>query len=304
MLDNAVYVTTVTPFDSNLELDLIGTKNLVEHVVERGVKHIVPLGTTGEFSSLTMAEKKKVVDQTVKHAGNAEVIVGVSSTVLSEIVEFSKYAGDAGASSVLIVPPYYLRPSQDTMVDYFKELLDRIDMKAWVYNNPAQTKVDLTPTTIEKMSEIEGLVGIKDARSDLLAHRSVIKLLKGKKKILGGLEEYAFHSLLLGSDGFTTSIANFLPELPLGIYSAFVKGDLAEANRLSNLLMDYRSIMVGSEQPLMMHFAKKGLRRLGIIKSDSVRPPLAALDSKRSKLLEDYIEGLLRGRADYAIPAR
>jgi 4-hydroxy-tetrahydrodipicolinate synthase len=304
MVDNAVYVTTVTPFDSNLGLDLNGIKSLVEHIVERGVKHIVPLGTTGEFSSLTMTEKKKVVDQTIEYAGNAEVIAGVSSTVFTEIIELSKHAEDAGASSVLVIPPYYLRPSQDAMVDYFKELLGRIDMKVWVYNNPAQTKVDLTPTTIEKLSGVEGLVGIKDARSDLLAHRSVIKTLKGKKKILGGLEEYAFHSLLLGSDGFTTSIANFLPELPLGIYSAFVNGDLVEANRLSNLLVDYRSIMIGSEQPLMMHFAKKGLRRLGIIQSDSVRPPLTALDSQRSKLLGDYIETLLRNKADYAIPAK
>jgi dihydrodipicolinate synthase/N-acetylneuraminate lyase len=290
---SGVYVTTVTPFRENLELDEEGVATLVSFLVDQGVTYIVPLGTSGEFSSLTLAEKKRVIKITLDHAGKAEVIPGVSSTSYKEVIELASYSGNLGVSSVLLVPPYYLRSRIEGFKRLISEVISKCKVGVWVYNNPQQVGYELTVRDMSELASIDGVVGFKDATHNLLAHKALIEAVGKTKKVLGGLEEYGYFSMLMGSHGFTSSMANFLPALPLRIYTSLVNHDFAEANRLANLMLLYRLPMLRGSQPLMMHFAKIGLKKMGIIQSASVRPPLINLTEDERSEIDRTIEGIL-----------
>lgn len=293
------YVTTVTPFNNRMKVDTNGIKKIVKYITENGIKHIIPLGTTGEFSTLTLMEKKEVINTTINAAGSAEVIPNISSTSFKESIELCKYYKEIGISSVLLLPPYYFKSKGEGFKRFIEEVISQCDVKIWIYNNPLQTGVELNAEDMLDLSKYDAIIGFKDASPNLLALRKFVMKRDESKKILGGLEEYGFYSLLLRSDGFTSSIGNFIPQLPLNICNRFNEGNLVEANRLNTILVDYRTYMLESNQPVMMHFAKIGLKKIGLIEHTIVRPPLSNISEEQNKIIEKVIDQIFQQIPDF-----
>lgn len=287
-----IYVTTVTPFHSDQSLDIEGIKKLTSFLVEQGIKHIVPLGTAGEFSSLNIEEKKQVMHAAIEGAGNADVIPGVSSTSYEEVIELANYANDLGASSVLLLPPYYLRLRNGAFKLYFEKIASRCNVDFFIYNNPTFVGYDLTIDEIVELSELNSIKGFKDARSNLLEFKMITENVKNNKLVIEGLEEYALFGLLLGAHGFTSSIGNFLPKMVLKIYHDYKNYNLSEVIKVNDFLLSYRINMIGDPQPLMMHFAKIGLKKLGIITSEQVRLPLVPMTKEGKNEINKVIDSL------------
>jgi len=291
---SGVYVTTITPFNPDQSLDKEGIAKLTEFLVSKGVKHLVPLGTAGEFSSLTIEEKKQVIDITVKNAGNVDVIPGVSSTSYEDVIELAKYAKNLGLSTVLLLPPYYFKIKKGAMKDFIENISSKCDINFFIYNNPQNVGYDLSVEEMIDLSYIDVVKGFKDSRSNLLELKKVVESVKKDKIVLEGLEEYALFGLMAGAQGYTTSLGNFLPEMVLQIYDEWINNNIKGAIKLNDLLLSYRTKFLGSSQPLMMHAAKLGLKKRGIIKSDRVRTPLMPLTKEEYDSIELMIDSLLK----------
>jgi 4-hydroxy-tetrahydrodipicolinate synthase len=195
-----------------------------------------------------------------------------------------------GLSTVLLLPPYYFKSKGEGLKKFIEEITSLCDINIWIYNNPLQTGIELSAEDMLSLSKSNAIIGFKDASPQLLELRKFVIMRDKSKKILGGLEEYGFYSLLLGSDGFTSSIGNFIPQLPLNICNRFNEGNLVEANRLNTILIDYRTFMLESNQPVMMHFAKIGLKKIGLIENTIVRPPLSNISEEQNKKIEKFID--------------
>nr|WP_238842176.1 dihydrodipicolinate synthase family protein [Sulfolobus sp. E11-6] len=247
-----------------MELDLEGLKRIVEFAESSGYKNIVPLGTAGEFSSLTFEEKVRVVDVVRKSLNKGEIIAGASSTSFLETSELCKRYKEIGVDKIMILPPYYLKGNEKGMLDYFVKVSESCDSTIVIYNNPSSTGVDLSPQLIKRLSDIiPSFKLLKEARYNVVEFKEVVRLVGEKIEVIDGLEERALLGLVLGAKGFTTSMGSF-SSLPLRIYESYVKvRNVDTAIRLYDLLLEYRSFI---KFPLTMsHLAKLGAWLRGLI---------------------------------------
>lgn len=274
---NGVFLTNVTPFTKTFELDLEGLKRIVEFAESVGYKYIVPLGTAGEFSSLTFKEKVRVIDQVRKALSKGEIIAGASSTSFLETAELCKKYKEIGVDKIMILPPYYLKGNEKGIMDYFIKVSELCDLTITLYNNPSSASIDLSPQLIKRLSDIiPSFKVLKEARYNVVEFKEVLRLVGDKIDVIDGLEERALLGLVLGAKGFTTSMGSF-SSLPFMIYESYEKKrDIDTTIRLYDLLLEYRTFI---KFPLTMsHLAKLGAWLRGLISSYVTRPPLPNLD--------------------------
>ncbi|AAK43137.1 dihydrodipicolinate synthase family protein [Saccharolobus solfataricus] len=274
---DGVFLTNVTPFTKTLELDLEGLKRIVEFAQNSGYKYIVPLGTAGEFSSLTVEEKVRVVDHVRRALSKGEIIAGASSTSFLETGELCKKYKEIGVDKIMVLPPYYLKGNEKGLMEYFFKVAELCDSTMVLYNNPSSTGVDLSPQLIKRLNDmIPSFRVLKEARYNVVEFKEVVRLVGDKIDVIDGLEERALLGLVLGAKGFTTSMGSF-SSLPLMIYESYEKKrNIDTAIRLYDLLLEYRSFI---KLPLTMsHLAKLGAWLRGLISSYATRPPLPNLD--------------------------
>ena len=166
-LFRGVITALVTPFKGG-EVDYAALEKLVEFQIAGGVHGIVPVGTTGETSTLSMEEHRAVVKLCVeKVAGRIKVIAGAGSNNTAETLELAHHAKEVGADAVLVVAPYYNKPSQEGLYQHFKALNDNVQIPALLYNVPGRTVVDMSNETVTRLAKLPNIVGIKDATGDL-----------------------------------------------------------------------------------------------------------------------------------------
>ncbi|ACP39051.1 dihydrodipicolinate synthase family protein [Saccharolobus islandicus] len=272
-----VFLTNITPFTKTLDLDLDGLRKIIQFAEGIGYKYIVPLGTAGEFSSLTFQEKVLVVDTVRKTLNKGEIIAGASSTSFLETGELCKKYKEMGINTIMITPPYYLKGSEKGLLDYFTKVSQLCDFDAIViYNNPSTVGIDLSPQLLKTLSEsISNFKALKEARYNVVEFKEVERLIGDRIDVIDGLEERALLGLILGAKGFTTSMGSF-SALPLKIFENYKKYDIENATKLYDLLLEYRSFI---KFPLTMsHLSKLGAWLRGLISSYVTRPPLSNLD--------------------------
>ncbi|WP_338598924.1 dihydrodipicolinate synthase family protein [Sulfolobus tengchongensis] len=271
-----VFLTNVTPFTKSLDLDLEGLRKMIEFAENVGYKYIVPLGTAGEFSSLTFEEKVIVVDTVRKALNKGEIIAGASSTSFLETSELCRRYKEIGVDKIMITPPYYLKGNDKGLLDYFTKVSQSCDSTIVIYNNPSTVGVDLSPQLLKKLSDsIPNFKALKEARYNVVEFKEVERLIGNKVDVIDGLEERALLGLVLGAKGFTTSMGSF-SALPLKIFESYRARNLENSIRLYNTLLEYRAFI---KTPLTMsHLAKLGAWLRGLISSYVVRPPLPNLD--------------------------
>src|SRR2546422_3410486 len=231
---SGIHVTTVTPFKESFELDLEGVKENIGFLLETEISSVVPLGTVGEFASLTTEERKQVTERVVDAVnGKKTTIVGVSHTGFAEVVELAKHAKDCGADAVLLVPPYYYRDRDDGLVSFFELISKSVDIDMVLYNVPGLTKVNLTGALLSKiLDRAENIVAIKDATKDLTQLADTIRTIGKRVPVIAGAEEISYFGLLAGSLGATCAMANFAPNLVGDMYRAIKKNDISTASSI------------------------------------------------------------------------
>jgi 4-hydroxy-tetrahydrodipicolinate synthase len=205
----------VTPFKDDYSLDEKGLRRLINYLIEEEkVDGLVPCGTTGESPTLDHEEHHRVIEITIEETrGRVPVIAGTGSNCTQEAILMTKRAEDAGADATLQVGPYYNKPTMDGMLAHFEAIAKNTRLPIFIYNIPGRTGRNIDPATLIKLSEIDNIIGIKDACGDLTQTMEVIRGTKRKGKnfyVLCGEDALTYPLMALGGDGAISAVANVI----------------------------------------------------------------------------------------------
>jgi len=267
------YPALITPF-TNGELDLETLKKIVEWHIGEGTNGFVPVGTTGESPTLSHEEHETVVEEVVKaSAGRVPVIAGAGSNNTLEAIRFAQHAEKVGADSILVVTPYYNKPTQRGLIAHFTAVHDCCELPIIIYNIPGRSVVDMTPETMGELAKLPRIVGVKDATGDL-ARLSQQRATCGADFIqLSGEDATALGFNAHGGVGCISVTANVAPKLCAEFQAATLVGDYAKALEYQDKLMPlHEAIFV---EPGLVG-AKYAMSRLGLC-NEEVRLPLTGL---------------------------
>ena len=205
------YTVLVTPFTADgLAVDVPGLKRLVDWQIEQGIHGLIPLGSTGEFLSMTMAEQEMVMEVCIKQAaGRVPVLIGTGAEWTDEAVMKARLAESLGADGVMVIPPYYSTPTPDELFEHYRRIGEAVSFPIMIYNNPATANVDLTPEIVVRLARIDNVRYIKESTLEVTRVRDIIELCGDKMTVFAGILGY--ESFWLGAQGWVAVCSNFLP---------------------------------------------------------------------------------------------
>jgi 4-hydroxy-tetrahydrodipicolinate synthase len=266
-----VITALVTPF-KNGEVDYAAFERLIEHQIAAGVHGVVPVGTTGETSTLSMDEHEAIVKLCVDRvAGRIKVIAGAGSNNTHETMHLARHAKSVGADAVLVVAPYYNKPSQEGMYQHFKALNDNVEVPVLLYNVPGRTVVDLSNDTITRLAKLPNIVGIKDATGEVDRLSQMRLDIKDGFAFISGDDPTFLGYLAHGGHGVISVTSNVAPAACVALYEAAVQGDFETARQWQDRLITLDKVLFADASPSPTKYA---MSRLGLC-SEEVRLPIA-----------------------------
>jgi len=282
------YPPLITPFRGN-RVDYESYEPLVERQIDAGTHGILVNGTTAEPSTLMVAERNQLVDVAVRvAAGRVPVCAATGSQSHAETLALCEHAQRAGADALLVVTPYYIRPPQRGLVEYYAALSQRIDLPWLIYHIPGRTAVDVKLDTLEAIAErAQNLVGMKHASTDLGYVTEALRRLGPEFRILVGLEELSLPMMAVGACGMMNAVGNVDPARVAALYEAVAAQKLEEARRLHEALWELNQSVFFDTNPIPVKYM---LRRMGAIPANEHRLPMVPAAPE----LEERLDGVLR----------
>lgn len=248
---NAAYLCpAITLFHEDGSLDLESQGRLFDNLIEQGIDGILVEGSSSEFFALSMERRRKMANFAIERvAHRVKLIIGTSSMVADEIVDFSNYCLAQGADSVMILPPYYFRFGAEALLQYYDRLAAQINGPIYIYNFPANTGTSVPPETVLQLATMHSnIVGIKDTTMDMTHTRELIKVVKSQIptfEVYSGYDDNFAHNILAGGDGCIAALSNVVPEVCAAWARAFRENDLegiAKGQQTIDRLMDLYGI--------------------------------------------------------------
>ena len=278
------FTALVTPFKKGGGLDEGAFRNLVSWQIAEGSNGLVPVGTTGESPTLSHEEHNKVVEWCVQESnGRVPVMAGAGSNSTTEAVALARHAEKAGAEAVLVVTPYYNKPTQEGMYRHFKAVNDAVGIPIFIYNIPPRSVVDLSVETMTRLFELKNIAGVKDATANL-ARVSQQRHAMGPDFIqMSGEDMTALAYMAAGGHGCISVVANIAPKACADLMSAVQKGDYAGALAIQDRLVPLHDAVF--REPGVAG-AKHGLKLLGRLEEE-VRPPLMPVTPLVGRAIRD-----------------
>jgi 4-hydroxy-tetrahydrodipicolinate synthase len=278
----------ITPF-KNGEVDTKAFQEFVEWQIAEGSHGLVPCGTTGESPTLSHEEHKLVVELCIEAAaGRVPVIAGAGSNSTLEAIDLAKHAKSAGADAVLVVAPYYNKPSQEGLFRHFEAINNAVEIPIIVYNIPPRSIVDIQPITMARIAKLANVVGVKDATNDLARPLREKNLIGPDWCMLSGEDGTAIAYLAQGGSGCISVTANVAPRLCSMMQEAWQQGAMDRVRELNESLMPLHDAIFCEPSPAP---AKYGVSLLGKA-SDKVRLPLAEASEVARGRMEDAMKAL------------
>ena len=279
---NGVLPALVTPFRDGA-VDEAAFVALVERQIGGGVHGLVPVGTTGETSTLSHDEHRRVVELCVKTAGGrAPVVAGAGSNATDEAIELARHAKAVGADAALIVTPYYKRPSQEGLYAHYAAINEAVQIPVLIYNVPARTSVDISNATLARLAKLPNILGIKDATGDM-ARASEQRLLCGPDWVmLSGDDPTALGYMAHGGHGCISVTSNVAPDLCAAFFNAVMADDWKTALYWQDRLIRLHKGLFSDASPAPTKFA---LSHLGLCLEDVRLPVTAASEASREIVL-------------------
>ena len=278
----------ITPFKDG-KVDASAFQKLVEWQIDQGTHGLVPCGTTGESSTLTHDEHRQVVELCIEAAaGRVPVIAGTGSNSTAEAVELTRHAKSAGADAVLVVTPYYNKPTQEGLYQHFKAINDSADIPIVVYNIPGRSVIDLSVETMARLFKLANIVGVKDATANM-ARASLQRAALGTEFVqLSGEDATALGFMAHGGQGCISVTANVAPALCSEFQLACLAGNFHRALQLQDRLMPLHDALFVESNPGPVKYAAS---KLGLCSADT-RLPLAPLAPASRKRVEDALSSV------------
>jgi 4-hydroxy-tetrahydrodipicolinate synthase len=268
-------VALITPMRADGAVDHEALAKAVDRVIEAGSAAIVSVGTTGESATLDVAEHTDVIRRTIDvAAGRVPIIAGTGANSTAEAIHLTEAAKAAGADAALLVTPYYNKPPQEGLYRHFKAVAEAVDIPQILYNVPGRTAVDMLPGTVERLADVRGIIGIKEAKGDLDRVRELVALGLPDFALYSGDDATARASILLGFHGDISVTANVAPEGMARMCAAALAGDAEAAAAIDADLAGLHRALFVEPNPIPVKWA---LQELGLI-DEGIRLPLVPLD--------------------------
>lgn len=282
-------VAIVTPFKENGDVNYEKFAELVEFQIQNGTDAIIVCGTTGEASTLTHEEHLDVVKYCVeKVAGRVPVVAGTGSNCTQTAVYLSQEAEKYGADAVLLVTPYYNKATQKGLYSHFKTVADSIHIPVILYNVPGRTGCNILPETVVKLcSEVENIVGVKEASGNISQVARLMALADGRVDLYSGNDDQIVPLLSLGGKGVISVLSNVAPKETHEICSRFFEGDVAGSCALQLKALELCDALFCEVNPIPV---KKALNLMGM-EAGSLRMPLTDMDEANVPKLEKAMKG-------------
>ncbi|WP_101296933.1 dihydrodipicolinate synthase family protein [Halegenticoccus soli] len=293
-------VPMATPIDGRTgNVDVTALENYTDFLLDGGVHGLFPCGSIGEFSSLTAAQRERVIETVASRADGASVFAGCGDTSVETVREHVDAAADAGADAAVVVTPYYLRTTQDGLLDFYAAVADDSPLPILLYDIPGLTGHHLSVETVSELAEHEAVVGLKDTSGDLTYHRDLIEATPPSFTVLQGATELAVAALDAGADGIIAGPANVFPAALAELVSSHDRGDRDRAVELSNAVV---GPVVSATSEIPTAAALKYLVSLACRDIGPPLPPLPTLSSRQRRRLDRCYERVARavGAGDVA----
>ncbi len=267
-------VALVTPMNDDGSVDYESLAELVAHHITKGTDAIVSVGTTGESATLSHEEHHLVIKKTVEAAAGAiPVIAGTGSNSTAEAIELTQAAYESNADACLLVVPYYNKPTQEGLYQHFKTIAESVPIPQILYNVPSRCSVDMSNETVIRLSQIENIIGIKDATADIPRGEELIEATADDFVSYSGQDTDAMELMLVGGKGTISVTANVAPTLMHEMCEAAVGGQEERARALNDKLMPLHNAMFIESNPIP---AKWGVSQQGLMQNN-LRLPLVPL---------------------------
>ncbi|MEW4289086.1 4-hydroxy-tetrahydrodipicolinate synthase [Rossellomorea marisflavi] len=281
-----VSTAMVTPFDRKGNIDFNKTTQLINYLIEHGTDSLVIAGTTGESPTLTKEEKLALFRHAVKIAdGRIPVIAGTGSNNTKESIDLSKKAEAIGVDAIMLVAPYYSKPSQEGMFLHFKEVADAVTLPVMLYNVPGRSAVTISPDTIIRLSEVPNIMSVKEASGDLGAMTKIIASTADDFLVYCGDDGLTLPALSIGADGIVSVASHIIGKEMQQMTEAHLSGDTSRAAKLHQELLPLMEGLFATPSPGPVKTALQ-LKGLDV---GSVRLPLIPLTEDERKSLSKLL---------------
>jgi 4-hydroxy-tetrahydrodipicolinate synthase len=289
------FTALITPF-RNGQLDEQAFRRIVEWQISEGTHGLVPVGTTGESPTLSHAEHKRIVELTVEVANRrVPVIAGAGSNATREAIDFTRHAEQVGADAVLVVTPYYNKPTQEGLYLHFKAISDAVNIPIVIYNIPGRSVVDMSVETMKRCFALKNVVGVKDATANLIRASQQRGVLGPQFNMLSGEDGTALGFMAHGGHGCISVTSNVAPRLCADFQNACLAGDFKTALALQDRLMPLHDALFCESNPGPVKYAAS---RLGLCEAET-RLPLAPISEASRKIVDAALTtaGLIEAKA-------
>lgn len=239
------YTVLITPFDESQCFDEARMRSFVDWQIEQGIQGLVPLGSTGEFLSMSDEERHKVAQTVIEQAaGRVPVLVGTGAESTEDVIRYSQDAEKLGADGLLIIPPFYCNPTEDELFEHFRRVGDAVSIPIMIYNNPNAANVDMSPKTVARLSTIDNVLYIKESTLEVTRVRDIIRLCGDSITVFGGV--LGFESFLAGAKGWIAVGSNVMPAEFAQIYTATaIEKDLDKARKIYQRILPVIDFVFG-----------------------------------------------------------
>ncbi|PAJ79104.1 dihydrodipicolinate synthase family protein [Burkholderia ubonensis] len=280
----------VTPFSADGDVDLKALDALIERLVADGVHGIAPLGSTGESAYLSDAEWEAVADTSIRAVRKrVPTVVGISDLTTAGAVRRARFAEQAGADAVMVLPVSYWKLSNDEIVGHYRAIGDAIGIPVMLYNNPATSGVDMSPELIATICRtVDNVTMVKESTGDIMRMHRLAQLSDGAIPFYNGSNPMALAALAAGAAGWCTAAPNLNARLPLALVEAVRAGDLARAREVFHAQLPLLQFIVSGGLPVTV---KAGLRLRGFDAGEP-RKPLLPLGENRTRDLARLLAAL------------
>lgn len=285
-------VTTamITPFLSDGSVDFEGLRTNTQHQLNHGINGLLPLGTTGETPTLTEDEKEQIVRTVVEEkrnfGGDIPVLVGVGTNSTQKTIEAARKAKAWGADALLIVTPYYNKPTQEGIIAHFHAICEAIDLPIVVYNIKGRTGTNIETNTLKRIAEKENIIAVKEASGDIHQMTDVLEKIP-VIAVYSGDDSMTFPLTCLGGQGVISVVSNLLPELIVEMVAASLAGNLIQARQLHFKLLPIFKAAFIETNPAPIKYAMVQFGLAG----GPLRLPLVGISESSKIILDTVLKG-------------
>lgn len=247
---SGAFTAIVTPFKDG-QVDEKAFKGLIRFGLDGGVSGFVPCGTTGESPTLSYEEHNRVVEMTVKEvAGQVRIIAGTGSNSTEEAISLTRHAKKVGVDAALLVSPYYNKPTQEGLYRHFKAIAEAVDIPMVLYNIQGRTGVNIENSTMEKLSRLPNIVGVKEASGSILQMSEVIRLCGPDFDVLSGDDQMTFPLMALGGKGVISVVTNIIPDKMSALVRHMLAGEIDKARAIHFEIFELCQAMFVETNPI------------------------------------------------------